>query len=203
MTVEKETIFADAEEMQKAREHNEQISARYRQLQNEIENQFSNPYVPLNARSSVQYAPVQERRNAVRQEPQVTEFTREEMINTPVFTMDKFEKAQGGAFAQPMQMQPSFTAQEKVAPQGESYGLSSLAKMLIAGFTVAVAGMLALACINTQIIENKTARLQNLQLQKQELIERSEEIRRNIEKATSEDVIREYAQENGMIKVGE
>lgn len=60
--------------------------------------------------------------------------------------------------------------------------------------------MLTLICVNTQILSRKSAELKDLERQRQELVERNEEIQRRIEDAQSEETIREYAISNGMIQ---
>ena len=59
--------------------------------------------------------------------------------------------------------------------------------------------MLALIGMNTQIIRQKRLRIQNLEEKKQQLVEESQEIQRRIEAAQSEEAIRQYAMENGII----
>ena len=92
--------------------------------------------------------------------------------------------------------------EEAVAVE-ESYSLSSFAKLIMAAFTLAVVAMLTLACINTQTIQSKSIRLQNLEEKRQELLEKNEEIQRRIEEAKSDEVIREYATSQGMIQNGQ
>ncbi len=194
MVIEKELVKSPTmDEMQAAQAHNAKIQECYERLKNDIDNQFakaSTIYSPVNT----VFAPIQE--SKVAQRPNVTEFVRSETVNS-VFTADKYDR-----FTMPTQGES--VAELQVATiKEQGYSLSPLAKILAAAFGVVVAGMLTLACINTQTIQNNSIRLQNLEEKRQQLIEKNEEIQRRIEKSTSEDTIRQYAAENGMIKLGE
>ena len=65
--------------------------------------------------------------------------------------------------------------------------------------SVGVVAMLAMICMNTQIIRQKRIRLQNLEEQKEELVNEVAEIEQRIEAAKSEEAIRQYALENGIV----
>ena len=67
-------------------------------------------------------------------------------------------------------------------------------------FATVVVMMLTLICVNTQIIQRKSMQLRNLEQQREELVNRNEEIQRRIENAQSEETIREYALSQGMIQ---
>ena len=62
-----------------------------------------------------------------------------------------------------------------------------------------IVAMLTMICINTQIIRQKKIQLKNLEQKKEQLMEQSEEIQRRIEAARSEETIRQYAVENGIL----
>jgi low affinity Fe/Cu permease len=62
--------------------------------------------------------------------------------------------------------------------------------------------MLTLICVNTQIIQNKTAQINALETQRQELLDIQAKIEERIVKAKAKETIREYAQSQGMIESG-
>lgn len=189
--------------------HNAQINERYKRLQNAEANQFAEPTEEIrdertySVRASLltPEAPVLENTTAFEQFPQVTEFVREK-VDSPVFTTEKFERAMETSVPVAVQapavspVQASVTA---VARQSE-YSLTTMAKVLMATFVAVVVMMLTLICVNTQIIERKSIQLKNLEKQREELVERNEELQRRIEVAQSEESIREYAISNGMIQ---
>ncbi len=201
MVLEKEYTISNAQEREKAREHNEQISENYKNLQNAIESQFSVTYASPSPSYSAKtdFAPVQTEGNRVQQRPQVREYASQTMAETMVFTTEKFGQTEGTAYINPEE----YATQEKALLKEESYSLTPLAKMIVAGFVAVVTLMLTMAAVNTRIINENNIKLRNLEQQKQELILKNEEIQRNIEKNTSEETIRKYAEEKGMIKVGE
>ena len=80
------------------------------------------------------------------------------------------------------------------------YSLSSMAKIVMAAFACVIVAMMTLICVNTYAINQKRMRIEELETQKAELVERSQEIQRRIENATSEETIREYAESQGMVK---
>ena len=80
-----------------------------------------------------------------------------------------------------------------------SYALTPFAKIVMAAFTFVVVAMLALICMNTQIIRQKRIRLQNLEEKKQQLINEVEDIETRIAAAQSEETIRQYALQNGIV----
>ena len=59
--------------------------------------------------------------------------------------------------------------------------------------------MLALICMNTQIIRQKSIRIQNLEKKKQQLLNQVDEIENRIAAAQSEETILQYALENGIV----
>jgi cell division protein FtsL len=190
-------------EEQKAKEHNALISERYRLLQNTIENQFATNVTNFAStatyeRTQTHYAPVANNTPTLQQRPTVTEYVRTQATNSPLFTMEKFERLQT---AKPVTQ----VEEQVVSAQAtqESYSLSPFAKMLMAAFTVTVAAMMTMICINTSSIAKKSEILQNLETQKLELMETNEEIQRRIAQAQSDDVIRQYAESQGMVPRGE
>ncbi len=203
LQLERSMVFTVENEAQK---HNAQISERYRRLQDAEADQFGSSTV--NAQSvtvapekTVQ--PVFEQTPALAQAPQVTEYVRSR-IETPVFTTEKFSNMTATAVATPAISAPVAPMPVEVyapvqAVEAERYSLTGMAKAVIAVFATLVIAMLTLICINTQIINQKTIRIQNLEEKRQELIEQNAEIQRRIEIAQSDETIREYALSQGMI----
>ena len=187
-----------------AQKHNEQISERYRQLFSAEATQFSSSVAETRVeepRASVSvlerektFAPVET--PVFEQAPQVTEFVHEKVTN-PVFTVEKFERVENVATTQEVIM-PTFTtptmAQEVAIAQEISYSLSPMAKIAMAVAGVLAVGMMSLIGVNSQIIRQKTVRLNNLQQQKRELISQNAELEERIKTATSEDTIRAWAE---------
>ena len=210
MELEKTAVFV-SEEMQREREHNAQISERYRMLQNAIEDQFATPTKNTAYQATATYIPSQTTfaptftapTQSVEQRPNVTEYVRTGVSDSALFTAEKFDRFQVAEQNNaPAYVGDTVGVQETVAVE-ESYSISAFAKVLMSVFTVAVVGMLALACINTQTIKTKSIHLQNLEEKRQELMEKNEEIQRRIEEARSDEAIREYAISQGMIQNGQ
>jgi cell division protein FtsL len=112
-----------------------------------------------------------------------------------VFTTQKYEMAKENM--QPVEFTAPVQATERAVEV--SYALTPLAKVIMAAFTFVVVAMLAMICMNTQIIRQKRIRLQNLEEQKEELVNEVAEIEQRIEAAKSEEAIRQYALENGIV----
>ncbi len=203
---------AVSEEIQKEREHNAQISERYRMLQDAIEDQFSAHSQNTVYQAAATYAPSQTQyaptftapTPSVEQRPSVTEYVRTNVADSTLFSAEKFEKFQvNEQYSAPTYVGDAVNVNEEAVAVEESYSLSSFAKLIMAAFTLVVVAMLTLACINTQTIQSKSIRLQNLEEKRQELLEKNEEIQRRIEEAKSDEVIREYATSQGMIQNGQ
>ncbi|MBO5411561.1 MAG: hypothetical protein J6A38_00540 [Clostridia bacterium] len=187
-----------------AQAHNAQIRERYRKLQDAEATQFAESaqrvetqQTPVSERPFVYTAPVLDEVSTVEQTPVVTEFVHER-IEAPVFTTERFERVEEKQ-VMVENVQPTYVAPVRataVSTQAQ-YSLTPFAKMVMAAFTLIVVAMLTMICINTQIIRQKSVRLKNLEEQRQELVERNERIQRDIENATSEDTIREYAASQG------
>ncbi len=194
--------------------HNAQIKERYRRLRDAEERQFSENTIQnatdytvrasvLAPEKPVFISPSFEEVPKVEQTPQVTEFVRER-IESPVFTTDKFNGVQEESAISQAPIEIPFAAQAPTmavsVSQEAQYSLSRMAKMVMAAFAAVVVMMLTVICINTQIINQKTLKLRNLEEQRTELTERNEEIQRRIEEARSEETIKEYALSQGMIE---
>ena len=205
--LERATLLTVEEEAQK---HNAMINERYRRLQDAEADQFGSSTIDAQSVSATVIAPekpVQTQpvdTSSLAQAPQVTEYVRSR-IETPVFTTEKFNAVSDVAVAKPTVSAPVAPMPvEVIAPvqaveQEVQYSLSRMAKMVIVAFVTLVVAMLSLICVNTQIIRQKTIRIQNLEEKKQELIEQNQEIQRRIEIAQSDETIRAFAQSQGMI----
>ena len=181
-----------------AQKHNEMINERYRRLFSAEEVQFAESEATITqsyAPTATYEAPVEDYAPTVEQTPTVTEFVHQR-ATSPVFTTEKFariEENQTQAVAPTTVSSVSAKAVSEIA-----YTLSPLAKVVMAVFTAVVVAMITLICINTHAINAKTVRLKNLQQQKEELMERNEDIQRRIDEARSEQAIRAYAESKGV-----
>ena len=187
--------------------HNAQINERYQRLLNAEAEQFAEntetrPQSTYQTRASVLTpekpvgdTPVYE------QTPQITEYTRE-VISSPVFTTEKYN-----ATVQPIREEtPVMTAIPVQAPVMQTsvavepqYSLTSFAKLVMAAVAAVVVLMFTIIGINSGIIARNEAQFNALQARRAELVEENEELTRRIENATSEDTIRSWANEKGMI----
>lgn len=184
---------------QEAEQHNAQISERYRKLLSAENDQFSEQNYAAPTVSDV-IAPTVSETPVMEQAPQVTEFVHER-VTAPVFTADKFDLIRDQAVQAAPVFAPVFEKKAAVAVEAQ-YSLTPLAKVVMAVFTMIVIAMLTMICINTRLIENKSTRIKNLEKQREELVERNEEIQKRIEIAQSEETIRQYAESHGMVQVG-
>ena len=148
-----ETRMNTATDLKEAEAHNAQIAERYRRLQNAESIQFSK--TPT-AEPVASVATLEKEL----EEPQVTYYTSEK-IDSPVFTTEKFERAE--ISATPTQAQTPSSLQNTALSTQEQYSLSHLAKMVMAAFASVVVLMLTLICVNTQLINQKRVRIQNLE----------------------------------------
>ena len=198
-----------------AQKHNAMISERYNRLKNAVANQFAedtrteesgaeNAYASV---SAPEQAPLYVSPNAVgntntyAQTPTVTEYI--SRASSALFTTEKFERMQQPVKEQEVITQPIATlapVQSAAVKTEAQYSLSSMAKIVMAAFACVIVAMMTLICVNTYAINQKRMRIEELETQKAELVERSQEIQRRIENATSEETIREYAESQGMVK---
>ncbi len=182
-----------------AQKHNEMIKERYRRLFNAQEVQFAESEataVKAYAPASTYEAPVEAYAPTVEQAPTVTEFEREIAVS-PVFTTEKFNAMEENQVQVVAPAPVSSISAKSVAEV--AYTLTPLAKVVMAVFTAIVVAMITLICINTHAISAKNVRLKNLERQKEELIERNEDMQRRIDEARSEDAIRAYAESQGVL----
>lgn len=190
--------------------HNAGINERYRRLAEAEERQFGESNVTeTTVRASVLAperpvftSPVTENVDTVEQMPTVTEYVRTR-VEAPVFTTEKFSgivEEAPVAMQAPVEMPAQAPVAVVAVSQEAQYSLSNMAKMVMAAFLAIVTVMLAVICINTHIINQKTLQLQALEAHRAELLEENAEIQNRIAQARSEEVIRAYANSQGMIE---
>lgn len=217
LELERTRVLTAEEEAQK---HNAMIAERYRRLQDAEADQFAESTHTESYRADdtirasvlapeapVYTAPATVEAPALEQTPQVTEYVRAR-IDSPVFTTEKFNGLKGDeavasvvapAPVAPMPVEIYAPTQAAAVSTEAQYSLSRMAKAVLAAFVATVIVMLTLICVNTQLIRMKSARIQNLEQQKEQLTEELAEIQQRIETAQSEETIRQYALSHGMI----
>lgn len=186
-----------------ARLHNAQLDANFKILL-ETENRQWEAIKNNSARMSATLtptrpvepiAPVQTQEHArVSQIPVVTEYTH---AVSDVFRAETMEKVLSRTAVEV----PAPTTEVYHAPvetaaveMEEQYGLSAFAKKVLVGFCAMVTVMLAVIGINTQIIQQKNINISQLEQKKQELLTENAEIQARIEKAQSDETIRQFAE---------
>ncbi len=188
-------------EAERAQKHNESINENFLKIKNLVHAQFEEDEAQDVVAEVVEEPIVEEAplyispSNVARleQAPLVTEYA--SPMAAAVFTTQKYEMAKENM--QPVEFTAPVQATERAVEV--SYALTPLAKVIMAAFTFVVVAMLAMICMNTQIIRQKRIRLQNLEEQKEELVNEVAEIEQRIEAAKSEEAIRQYALENGIV----
>ena len=203
-------VSADVSEAQR---HNEKIKERYYQLQNDLAGQFSEEKqtamqetTRVEARTpatSLYISPVNVGNAAVlEQTPQVTEYV-SPAAATALFTTEKFDRMTAGeTMVAPMPVQAVEPMRVTAMAVEAQYSLTPLAKVVMAVFACVIVAMLSLICANTYLINQKSVRIKNLEQKKEQLMEQSEELQRRIEEARSEETIRQFAESQGMLWVG-
>lgn len=186
-------------EFEKAQKHNELINENFLKIKNLVHAQFDEDEVQDVAETVeevVEETPLYISPASVtnlEQAPIVTEYS--SPMATAVFTAQKYEIAKENT--QPVEYTAPVQATQRAVEV--SYALTPLAKVIMAAFTFVVVAMLALICMNTQIIRQKSIRIQNLEEKKQQLLNQVDEIESRIAAAQSEETILQYALENGII----
>ena len=192
-------------ESEEAQRHNEMIRERYRKLQNAMADQFAEETRTEEARTeektyakvvtpetpTLYVAPSNVETPVFEQNPRVTEYR----STLSVFTTEKFENLQKEEVIAPV-VAPAPVQTVAVASQA-SYSLSMLAKITMAAFVFVVVAMLTLIGINTQLINQKRMRIQNLEEKQEQLMEQYNDLQARIQAATSEETILSYAQSQG------
>lgn len=202
-----------------AQKHNAQIKERYQRLLSAEADQFATE-TPVQQRTEevrasvlapeapVYVSPVTSETPMVEQAPQVTEFVRER-VTASVFTPEKFENVQAfvgnqtaeqaAEVAAPTFVAPVFEQAAEIATEVEaSYSLTPLAKAAMAIFATVAVGMTTLIGVNSGIIRQQKVKLRNLEKDRQELIEKNQEIQQYIEEARSEETVRAWAEAQGL-----
>lgn len=192
--VQTQTIAVDTA----AKLHNAQINERYRRLQNAEADQFATPtqqtYEPV---LSVEPTVLPVETPAVEQAPQVTEYVRS-YAESPLFTTEKFDRVEE-LIQEETPVATVKVVENTAVAQEAQYSLTHMAKVVMAAFATLVMIMLTLICVNSHVISRNEVEIQALELQREQLIEENAEIRALIENAQSDEVIREFALQNGMI----
>ncbi len=200
---ERQTIELTNAEME-AQRHNAMIKERYRLLKDAEEVQFANsqrvstvqPTVSV-VEETVYASPTVEDAPVVEQIPQVTEFLHEKLGG--IFTAEKFEALQEKvATIAPTYVAPVVQRETAVVKE-ERYGLTPLAKVLMAVATFVILAMLALIGVNSAILRQKTVRLENIEAETQQLQEEYAQIMSRVREVTSEESILAWAEENGVL----
>lgn len=174
-TIEKTQTVRDLQ----AEQHNAQIRERFRELQQAQESQFNSVFGMSGAPSF----------NA----PKASVLTPERpQVATELFTPATLDRVieQNTAPVQEIARTP---VQAEVAAQEEQFTVSRFAKVVAGVFATVVTAMLAVICVNTQLIHQKAERLSQLEQQSYELAEQNAEIQERIEAARSEETIRQFA----------
>ena len=191
---------------EQAQQHNAMIRERYRRLQDAEHNQFASEthsvHASVIALEAPVYTPPVTETPKMEQVPQITEYV-PARAEVPVFTTEKFTTATAQvaqtAIAPTQTVSAPVELYAPTAVESAQYMLSSMAKMMMAVFTLIVVAMLTLICVNSHIIRQKTVRIQDLEQKKEQLMEMNEEIQSRIQAAQSEETIAQYATSQGMI----
>lgn len=181
--------------------HNAQISENYRLLRDAEERQFATleeERAIVNSRSAT-LAP---ERPETTQPPVAPETFSHERVQSPLFTTETLDRAiRNNAPVAPIIPVAPVEMQTAPVQQAEAtFALSNFAKTVAAVFAAVIVMMLTLICVNTQIINERAARISELESEQRTLIQRSVKLRKQIEDATSDEEIEKFAFENGMIK---
>lgn len=194
-------------------QHNAQIQERYRRILEAEESQFdgiSNVQASVQAPAPVSAptytAPIVNNTPVMEQAEVVTEYP--SLLESPVFTGEKYANLEANYTATPVQAMPEIIEQP-VAPVTsmatamqveERFSLTAKAKMVIGAVCATFVLMFSLVGINTQIINRTAKQIKNLEKTRQQLMEKNDELQLRIESAKSEESIREYALSQGMIQ---
>jgi uncharacterized protein YlxW (UPF0749 family) len=201
MNMLRERTELEKAEAERAQKHNESINENFLKIKNLVHAQFDEDEAQDVVTETVEEPIVEEAplyispSNVAKleQAPLVTEYA--SPMAAAVFTTQKYEMAKENS--QPVEYTAPVQATESAVEV--SYALTPFAKIVMAAFTFVVVAMLALICMNTQIIRQKRIRLQNLEEKKQQLINEVEDIETRIAAAQSEETIRQYALQNGIV----
>ena len=198
MTMLRERAELLKSEAEKAQKHNDSINENFEKIKNLVHAQFDEEEIEDVATEEVvdvvEEAPLYispANVTKLEQAPLVTEYAAPTMETT--VATQTYEMPQSNVEMVTPPVQEMERATQTV------YSLTPLAKVVMAAFTCVAIAMLSLIAMNTQIIRQKKMRIQNLEEKKQQLVEKSQEVQRRIEAAQSEEAIRQYALENGIV----
>lgn len=177
--------------------HNAQISENYRLLKDAVERQIATFDFETQPRASVI--------TPERPMERVQEVQAPRDRVSDLFTTDTLDRALRNNAPEiptaPMDYVQQNNDVENVAEQESVFGLSAMAKAIAAVFCAVIVTMLTMISINTQIINEKATKLAELERQQRTLIQRSVKLKNQIEDATSDETIKEFAEQFGMVKV--
>ena len=198
-------------EAEVAQKHNAMINENYRKLENAVSMQTKEREAEKLAEETAREHVVEEQAPlyispsnvaTFEQMPRMTEYV--SPTAAALFTPQKFnaikDYQEEMVAPAPVEIVTPKMAQETAMEA--QYALTPLAKVIMAVFTFVVIAMLSLICINTQIIRQKSVRIQNLEEKKEQLLEEYDDLQRRIEAAQSEEAIRAYADANGIVLSG-
>lgn len=175
--------------------HNAQISENYRLLKDAVERQIATFDFEEQPRASV-IAP----ERPVEREVETPQYSHER-VSSSLFTTDTLDRAiRNNTPVAPISQVETRTVEVESVAQEPVFGLSAFAKAVAAVFCAVIVTMLTMICINTQIINEKATKLAELEKQQRTLIQRSVKLKNQIEDATSDETIEEFAKQFGMVK---
>ena len=172
--------------------HNAQINERYRRLKEAENDQFaalSDESITFN-HLETPIAP--------------TEYTHTK-VDSPIFNVETLQRVIQNGLPNAIEELVSTPTQAPVATQStemqeEKAYLTRFAKLVAAAFMVLVALLMTVICINTQVINNKTVQLGELEATRQQLVEENIRLQQQISEAMSDEVIAEFARSIGMVQ---
>ena len=193
----RERTEIERSEAEKAQKHNESINENFLKIKNLVHAQFDEDEAQDVAKETA-VEPVQEEAPLYISPSNVGKLEHPTVVTEYASPVEPVSfTTQNTQVAKPVEaVAPVHTMEREM---DVSYALTPLAKVVMAAFTFVVVAMLALISMNTQIIRQKTLRVKNLEEKKQQLVEQSQELQRRIEAAQSEETIRQYALENGIV----
>ena len=202
MELVREKLQTQISESEEAQRHNAMIKERYRRLQNAEAGQFAEDTRAEERETettevetpSLYISPSAVNTATLEQTPQVTEYV--SLSASPLFTTEKFERIKTEERASATVVAPVQSVSTAVATEAQ-YSLSAFAKIVMTAFAIVIVAMLTLICVNTQLIRQKSVRIQDLEEKKEQLMGQYEELQARIDAARSEEAILEYAQTQG------
>ena len=146
-------------------------------------------------------APVQTQQQAkMAQAPVVTEFTHAVPDLFKAETMEKVLSRSAMEIAMPAAEVYTAPVNEMTAVETsevqmeEEYGISAFAKKLLIAFGATVAAMMAVIGVHSYVIQQKNINITQLEQKRQELLEENAEIQARIQRAQSEESLRQFSE---------